>query len=356
MICPACVVEIPDEDLFCENCGIKLGDSAPELPQAKCICGAPASETDEDGFCLRCGLRAHRSSPIEVTREPQPSDHIEQQLSPNFAAVSDRGRRHTKNEDRFGILESNGAYAFVVCDGVSTSQTAEVASTVVADAVLASLSAALGATTPLEPAAAIRQAIAAGAAALNARANPYLEENPPSTTVVVALVAAGVATIGWLGDSRAYWIDLPNSPSAAVAIPLTQDHSWLNSVVGSGEMTPELAAKSPQAHAITRWLGADANEDLEIDVVRHPLPASNGILLLATDGLWNYFPTSEAMAALVQNAIQNEVQNAGKDGKDALAIARQLVEQANRRGGHDNITAAVLHHHQPESGEPAREV
>jgi serine/threonine protein phosphatase PrpC len=351
MICPACVVEIPDEDLFCENCGIKLGDSAPEVPQAKCVCGAPASETDEDGFCLRCGLRNHRTVSSETPREPQPSDHIEQQLSPSFAAVSDRGRRHTKNEDRFGILAWNGAYAIVVCDGVSTSQNAEVASTVVTAAVLESLSAALSATTPLEPAAAIRQAITAGAAALNAHANPYLEENPPSTTVVAALVAAGAATIGWLGDSRAYWIDLsdlPESPAPAEATQLTQDHSWLNAVVGSGEMTPELAAKSPQAHAITRWLGADAAEELEIDIVRHPLPESNGILLLSTDGLWNYFPTPEAMAALILNASRN--------GEDALAIARQLVDLANRRGGHDNITAAVLQHHQPKSGEPAKEV
>jgi serine/threonine protein phosphatase PrpC len=359
MICPACVVEIPDDDLFCENCGVKLGDSAPEVPQPKCACGAPANETDEDGFCLRCGLRAHRSSPIEPTREPQPSDHIEQQLSPKFAAVSDRGRRHAKNEDRFGILESSGAFAMVVCDGVSTSQNAEVASSVVADTVLESLSAALGAPTPLEPAAAIRQAITAAAAALNARANPYLEENPPSTTVVTALVAGGVATIGWLGDSRAYWIDLPDlpaspapdSPVPAVATQLTQDHSWLNSVVGSGEMTPEIAARSPQAHAITRWLGADADEDLEIDIVRHPIPASNGILLLCTDGLWNYFPTPQAVAILVQDVVQN----ASRNGEDALAIAHQLVDQANRRGGHDNITAAVLVNHQPESGVSVRE-
>jgi serine/threonine protein phosphatase PrpC len=348
MICPACVVEIPDEDLFCENCGIKLGDSAPETPQAKCVCGAPASETDEDGFCLRCGLRAHRTASSESPREPQPSDHIEQQLSPNFAAVSDRGRRHAKNEDRFAILESSGACALVVCDGVSTSQNAEVASTVVTNTVLESLSLSLGSANPLDPAAAVRQAIAAGAAALNAHANPYTEENPPSTTVVAALVAAGAATIGWLGDSRAYWIDLTDPSEAAVAQQLTQDHSWLNAVVGSGEMTPELAAKSPQAHAITRWLGADAVEDLEIDIVRHPLPASNGILLLCTDGLWNYFPTPEAVAALVQNASRN--------GEDALAIASQLVDLANRRGGHDNITAAVLQHYQPKSGEPAREV
>jgi len=361
MMCPACVAEIPDEDLFCENCGIKLGDSvtdlrpAPQLPG--CICGAPATEVDEDGFCLRCGLRAHRNSPLGAAREPQPSDHIELPLSPNFAAVSDRGRKHAKNEDRFAIFESNRAQAIVVCDGVSTSSDAEVASAAVSEGVLESLAVALSSASsasPLDHANAVRQAIAAGAAALNSHANPYTDENPPSTTVVAALVIDGAATIGWLGDSRAYWIDLPDSPSPAVAIPLTQDHSWLNAVVGSGEMTPELAARSPQAHAITRWIGADATEELEIDLVRHPIPASNGILLLCTDGLWNYFPTPESMAQAVHTAVQNASQNS----RDVLAIARQLVDLANRRGGHDNITAAVLQIkqiHAPESGEPARE-
>jgi serine/threonine protein phosphatase PrpC len=349
MLCPACVAEMPDEDLFCENCGLKLGEPVAR-PQG-CVCGAAAGETDEDGFCLTCGRRVrHASSTDEAqARQPDPTDHVEQALSPAFAAVSDRGLRHAKNEDRFGIFETAGRYAVVVCDGVSTSRNAEIASTAVAEGVLESLSASMRTVKSgeaLDSAAAIREAISAGAARLAGlplQSGPdNKDDNPPSTTVVAALVANGWATIAWLGDSRAYWIDPSGSSGSVSALQLTQDHSWLSAVVASGEMTAEQAAKSPKAHAISRWIGRDACGEFEIDVIRHSLAeASNGILLLCTDGLWNYFPTPEAMAGIVRNA--------SREDQDALTIARDLVQLANRRGGHDNITAGVLRYAWPES-------
>jgi serine/threonine protein phosphatase PrpC len=348
MMCPACVAEMPDEDLFCENCGLKLGDPAP--PSGGCVC----SELDEDGYCLSCGRRVHGSASqlAEASRPTDPTDHIELALSPVFAAVSDRGRKHARNEDRFGIFEAGSNRALVVCDGVSTSRNAEVASTTVSASVLESLAADLRAAEVdgiADPAAAVRRAIVAGAARLAASEHSKTEDNPPSTTVVAALLTGTEASIGWMGDSRAYWIEFGSDiAGAATALSLTRDHSWLNDVVGAHELTPEQAAKSPQAHAITRWIGSDAGEELEIDIVRHPIPANtNGILLLCTDGLWNYFPSPEAMAGIVQTASQNVT--------DALAIARQLVELANGRGGHDNITAAVLRCGAPEHTESGKD-
>ena len=58
-------------------------------------------------------------------------------------------------------------------------------------------------------------------------------------------------------------------------------------------------------------------------------------------------PTPEAMAGVVQTASQN--------GADALSLARQLVEFANRQGGHDNITAAVLRFGAPENTESGKD-
>jgi serine/threonine protein phosphatase PrpC len=314
MLCPSCSTTLPDDDLFCESCGVRLG--APAEP-AVCACGAPAGEIDEDGFCSRCGHRARRPA----------SDHIEAVLSSDCAAVSDRGLKHARNEDRFGIRQAGNGYAFVVCDGVSTSRESERASTAVSGRVSEFLEAALihGALADTE--ATVRKAIAAGEATLRAYPARDEQDNPPSTTVVAALVADGHATVGWVGDSRAYWI------GAGGAHQLTSDHSWMNAVVSAGEMTAEEAEKAPQAHGITRWLGADAGENSRADTGRFPITGP-GVLLLCSDGLWNYAPTPETMAGIVHEAIGN--------GGDALAAARRLIGFAIAQGGHDNITAVVL--------------
>jgi PPM family protein phosphatase len=141
---------------------------------------------------------------------------------------------------------------------------------------------------------------------------------------VSAIVQGNKATIAWVGDSRAYWID--ETPTL-----LTQDHSWMNEVVAAGEMSLAEANRSPQAHAITRWLGADASPtDSEASIVEFNIPGT-GYLLLCSDGLWNYAPDAIQLKQLMP--LQGNV----------LAIAQSLVEQARSRGGHDNITVALLH-------------
>jgi PPM family protein phosphatase len=327
MQCPLCAAQLPDDDLFCEDCGVRLNSPA-EAPvnsaePPACSCGAASSEIDADAFCSRCGRRARRPA----------TDHLETALSPICAAVTDRGLKHARNEDRFGVRQCGDGYALVVCDGVSSSRDAELASSAVASVVADFLARTLrNSTAPeREPVSssltAMRQAIAAGEAALAAHPARDENDNPPSTTVVAALVANGQVTVGWVGDSRAYWI------ASGGARQLTSDHSWINGAVSSGEMTAEEAERHPQAHAITRWLGADAGEYAAADTVRFPL-SPPGVLLLCTDGLWNYAATPAAIAKIVEES--------NGSGADALTVARNLVAFANSQGGHDNITAIVM--------------
>jgi serine/threonine protein phosphatase PrpC len=283
-----------------------------------CSCGAAAGETDEDGFCLRCGLRMRKA--LEF-------DHVEQVVSAAFAAVTDRGLKHDRNEDRFAVAEIAGVQAMVVCDGVSSTSQSEIASAAVAQGALDSLTRALEADPKLDPQAALRQAIADGADRLIAQSEHTDKQNPPSTTVVAALVLGGEAIIGWMGDSRAYWID----DSGAKA--LTHDHSWMNRAIGEEGMSAEQAAKAPQAHAITRWIGADSTERADPSIVRHTV-TTPGMLLLCTDGLWNYAATDDVLMKVVQDAAAS--------GPDAVDLARALVKFANDHGGQDNITVAVL--------------
>jgi serine/threonine protein phosphatase PrpC len=148
--------------------------------------------------------------------------------------------------------------------------------------------------------------------------------NAPATTIVIAVYTQGRAIIGWRGDSRAYWIGEDG------ATALTTDHSWLNEVIKSAEMTEAEAQNSPNAHAITNWLGADAPPELPASVQAFT-PAGPGELLLCSDGLWNY-ASDPAILFELTRAVEG----------DALAVCRRLVEFARSKGGNDNITVAVL--------------
>ena len=333
MICSACNTDGPDDDLFCESCGAQLqvgGVRAEQQGGAVCSCGAAAGELDEDGFCLACGKRVRRPA----------SDHVEESISAEFAAVSDRGLRHDRNEDRFALVHVDGRFGVVVCDGVSSTSHSEVASAIVSACAARELSNALTKDEDFCAETVLREAIRTAAGALQAQTGTGSGDGSPSTTVVAALVDEKDITVGWAGDSRAYWI------GAAGATALTRDHSWLNETLASGDIGVEAARLAPQSHAITRWLGADAESAGEPEVVSVPRLA-DGTLLLCSDGLWNYADEPDSLSKVVREA-------AAEDG-EAVTIARRLVCFANEQGGWDNVTVAVLHLPRPSSKETTSE-
>ncbi|MBV9039209.1 MAG: protein phosphatase 2C domain-containing protein [Acidobacteriaceae bacterium] len=308
MQCPYCAALLPEDDLFCEECGQRLQTTdPPESGFTLCLCGASDDQLDADGYCLSCGRRCR----------PAPSDHLEIEISSELAAVSDRGLRHSRNEDRFAVRAKGDQSILVVCDGVSNSGNAEEAAALACECI----------STALVEGTSLPDALAQAGRQVAALAQPNALGSCPSTTVVAAVATVDQVKMAWLGDSRAYWI------SQEGARQLTADHSWMNVVVSSGELTASEAAKAPQAHGITRWLGADSNEDMRPDFIDFAVPGP-GWLLLCTDGLWNHAPQPEDMAALVHEC--------SPEGATALGIARRLIEFANRNGGQDNITAALL--------------
>jgi serine/threonine protein phosphatase PrpC len=131
--------------------------------------------------------------------------------------------------------------------------------------------------------------------------------------------------VGWVGDSRAYWFD------GIEARQLTVDDSFAEEGVAKGLLTPEQAAKSPFLHSITHWVGPDAPARPPRTVELHP--DRPGRLVLCTDGLWNYAAEAAELGRVVDELPA---------GAASAAVARALVDMANDRGGHDNITVAVV--------------
>lgn len=318
MQCPKCSTTVQISDRFCEECGTPLAaeNAMPKSTTGCEKCGAGVEEIDAEGFCSNCGFRC----------EARNNDYFEVILNSNLAGVSDRGLRHHRNEDYLACaqVEGKNAHILVVCDGVSSSQSSDLAAKAAAKATCRALTTAV--ENGVKSVEAMKEAVTAALASVCAI--PYgdsADVDSPSTTLVAAIIKDHIATIGWLGDSRAYWISPDGSRQ------LTRDDSWMNEIVASGEMTEVEASKSDKAHAITRWLGVDAINDAEPSIVQFDIPGS-GHLLLCSDGLWNYAPESSQIAELVQQTSDT----------DAVTISRQLVEFARRCGGRDNITVAIL--------------
>lgn len=290
----------------------------PAVP--RCVaCGTGA--IDADGYCEHCGHK-----------QPQPRDHMEHELR-YVAAASDRGLRHHRNEDFFAIdapvmADGTTATIAVVCDGVSSASRSDEASAAAAEAARASMSVSVPRGVHTQQA--MHEALlAAGKAVADLATDEDAESqrNAPACTIVSAVTAGGLLTVGWIGDSRAYWVPEDRTSSAA---RLTEDDSWAAQMVAAGLMNEADAYADPRAHAITGWLGADAY-DLEPHTASFK-PEQPGVIVVCTDGLWNYAESADEMAAAVPPDARSR----------PMRCAQHLVGYALDAGGHDNVTVALV--------------
>ena len=360
--CASCHTAFNLGDRFCEECGVSLAtaqtaiqlahqtvgqtdvksvsDSNPlssqnsiQVPCIKCN----SLDIDLDGFCNQCG---HRN--------PTARDHQEVVFCENFAAISDRGIRHSRNEDAFAIDRlSDGTHVLVVCDGVSSSTDPGSASSLASQTACQSIVHDLN--QDVLPDVALKNAIARASTAVTDLGHKLKATGePPSTTIVCAIVlpptSPSVAIhLAWVGDSRAYWL----SDSAEDSIALTQDHSWMNEVVAAGEMPLTEAEASPNAHAITRWLGADSHNDEgpshdEPSFAQH-IVTQPGRLMVCSDGLWNYAPAPSALRELIhEDSIHEDLMQQLPTDRDTIHQIKHCLNFALECGGQDNITIAVL--------------
>jgi serine/threonine protein phosphatase PrpC len=267
-----------------------------------------------------------------MQRRTPARDHMELVGSKENAGVSDRGIKHYRNEDFLATSFSDGLLVAVICDGVSTSQNPDKASQGAATAALEVLASQTPSTD--DSTTVMKAAITQAQLAVKNVPGEETEDlsRPASTIVAASLSGAGSnreVIIGWLGDSRAYFVP---SADGAEARLLTRDHSWVNKVVDEGKMTYAEALRCKNAHSITKTLGGDPFEpDTDFDepsIIQLRLQEP-GWLLLCSDGLWNYADNPAILAALIRNA---------PTGLDALGLSQFLVAWVCQQGGRDNVT------------------
>ncbi|HEY3263462.1 MAG TPA: protein phosphatase 2C domain-containing protein [Pseudonocardiaceae bacterium] len=314
-ICPKCGAPASPGHRFCEQCGANL-----RWAGVACIaCGV--IDIGDDGFCRQCG----RAQPTDRDRVELAAELAGTQLA---GGVSDRGRRRRRNEDAMACghaMRGDGpGVVAVVCDGVASVQRGDEAAQAAAHAASAALLSAVGDGSDVRQA--TSDAVHAAAAAVNALAHAghgngatgpsdSYRAGAPSSTYVSAVVIADQVVVGWVGDSRAYWLGDQSRR-------LTTDHAF--------------------GGVLTRWLGADAGEVVPQVMVFRPDGA--GVVVVCSDGLWNYLPEPDQLAAV-----------ALPTGRERpLTAAAELTRRALDAGGRDNITVVVVPYppHLPPEAQP----
>ncbi|MCW2974007.1 MAG: Stp1/IreP family PP2C-type Ser/Thr phosphatase [Thermoleophilia bacterium] len=236
-----------------------------------------------------------------------------------IAAGTDVGQRRDHNEDAH--VASFPLVA--VADGVGGSAKGEVASQLALDTLRTRVDRIAHAPSADE---AVREMEAAVVLANRAVHDAQLTDDSlrgMATTLVAAVVrGGGELVVGHVGDSRLYVL------SAAGARQVTEDHSIVAELVRTGRIEAADAPHHPQRNVITRALGPEP--DVSVDAfVLHVGPGD--WVLLCSDGLTEHVGDGELARAVL---------DAGPDHPQE-AVTR-LIEQANLRGGSDNITVVLV--------------
>jgi protein phosphatase len=142
-----------------------------------------------------------------------------------------------------------------------------------------------------------------------------------ATTVAAVLVDDQQANLGHVGDSRGYLF------SNGELTQLTSDHSWVNEQIQNGTLSPDQGRTHPLRNVVTRALGGKV--ELQVDIQSRKMEPGD-ILLLCSDGLTNMLPDADIAGICSRSA------------GDLKLAARDLVNEANRHGGEDNITVLLI--------------
>lgn len=232
----------------------------------------------------------------------------------NYAAKTHTGQVREHNEDSICVNSDLGLY--VVADGMGGHASGEVASAIAVDSIEQLVMRGVGLVEAIEQA---HQDIIESAATGAGRTGM-------GTTVVAVQVSSDAYTLAWVGDSRAYlWSDVGTSDRL---MPLSKDHSLVQMLMDSGQISVAEAKRHPRRNIIYQNLGAQDTEHLQVSVKTGQL-FKGQFMLLCSDGLTDELE-DEQIAEIMASAVTPE------------NMVDRLIEAALGRGGHDNISAIVF--------------
>ena len=237
-----------------------------------------------------------------------------------YSYLTDPGKIRDHNEDSVTIVKNeSGEILLAVADGMGGHKGGEIASSIAITNIGKRF---LNTSTVGNKEDAIRF-IKEIVSEANVLLYKYTKENPESsgmgTTIVLSLLTDKFLLFGNIGDSSGFVI------KEGKLYKITEDHTLVNLLVKSGELTKEEAKDHPRKNVLMRALGA--NMDVEMDIF--DIETSVDGIFLCSDGLTNMLDFQQIERVLNSTLTIDEK-------------LQKLILKANNRGGNDNISVAYL--------------
>ena len=237
-----------------------------------------------------------------------------------FAYLTDPGQVRDHNEDSVTIIKNESEEILMaVADGMGGHKGGEIASSIAITHISKRFADSIKVGDKEEAINFLKEVVSEA----NMLLYKYTEDNPESvgmgTTIVIALLTKDYLLFGNIGDSSGFVI------KDKKLYKITSDHTLVNLLVKSGEITEEEAKDHPRKNVLMRALGANITVEMDVFDVERDVEA----ILLCSDGLTNMLDEKQ-----IETVLDSDI---GIDAK-----VQKLINKANNRGGTDNISVAYL--------------
>lgn len=241
--------------------------------------------------------------------------------------LTDSGKVRDHNEDSVTIVKNkNGEVLMAVADGMGGHKAGEVASSIAISHLGKRFADISSVGNKQDAISWLKDTVNEVNALIFKYTNEHVESVGMGTTLVCALITEEFILIGNIGDSSGFVV------KDGKLHKITQDHTLVNLLVKSGELTEEEAVHHPKKNVLMKALGANEIVELDIFDVEKELEG----ILLCSDGLTNMLTQEQICKVIMDEELEIE---------DKII---KLIRKSNARGGLDNISVAYL---EKESGE-----
>jgi protein phosphatase len=257
----------------------------------------------------------------------------------NVDAQSHPGIAGKNNEDRYAVasfvLDKRDRIPVlfaVLADGIGGHRAGEVAAELAVNHMMQAVARSNGRDIRNT----IEDAVVEASDAIAAHAASNENLKGMGATCATAWIVGDKLHTAYVGDSRIYLI------RGGRIQQLTVDHTWVQEAIDKGILTPEAARQHPNVHVIRRYLGSPAPPDPDFrlklfsDEGDQHAENNQGLQLLPNDIL---LLCSDGLTDLVWN---DEILEVIRSKPNLREASRALIELANSRGGHDNITVVLI--------------